>query len=140
MKPMELVCACANFRRASRAISRMYEEKLAAVDLSSTQMTVLMILGKGGPRALSDLADALAMDRTSLYRALRPLEKRALVRVRPGSDNRAKEALLTKEGERHFEKALPHWKRAQEAFVAAFGKKEWLDVQRALTRVVTVSA
>ncbi len=136
---MDLVCACANLRRASRAISRMYEAELAAVDLSTTQMTVLMILGKGGPRALSDLAGALAMDRTSLYRALRPLERRELVRVRPGSDNRAKEALLTKEGERHFAKALPCWQRAQQAFLDAFGKEEWLRMQRALTRVVAVS-
>jgi DNA-binding MarR family transcriptional regulator len=139
MDSFELVCACANLRRASRAVSRVYEEHLAAVDLSATQMTVLMVLGRMGPRPLSALAGILAMDRTSLYRALRPLEKRDLVRIRPTADDRAKEVLLTVTGERHLAKAMPHWEAAQEKFVEAFGRTEWKHVQRALARVVTVS-
>src|SRR5437764_714064 len=139
METFEIVCACANLRRASRAISRLYEQYLAAVDLSSTQMTILMTLGKGGPRPLSGLAGVLAMDRTSLYRTLKPLEKRGIVRIRATADNRAKEALLTKAGERHLAEAMPYWERAQACFVDAFGKDEWKRIQRALVRVVEVS-
>src|SRR5689334_7078760 len=103
--PVALVCACANLRRASRALSRVYDECLAAVDLSATQMTILMVLGRRGPTPLSGLAAFLAMDRTSLYRTLRPLEKRELVRVRAGTGRRSKEALLTTSGERHLARA-----------------------------------
>jgi DNA-binding MarR family transcriptional regulator len=135
----ELVCACANLRRASRAVSRVYEECLAAVDLSSTQMTLLMVLGRRGPTPLSELAAVLAMDRTSLYRALAPLEKRDLIRVRATADRRSKETLLTLDGERHLERAMPHWERAQRKFVEALGRAEWKRLQEELTRVVRAS-
>jgi DNA-binding MarR family transcriptional regulator len=137
--PIELICACANLRRASRALSRLYEECLAAVDLSSTQMTLLMFLGRAGPTPLSGLAATLAMDRTSLYRALRPLEKRELLRVRATGDNRAKEVLLTTRGERHLASAIPHWKRAQEGFIDAFGAAAWDRLHEGLTRVIRVT-
>jgi DNA-binding MarR family transcriptional regulator len=137
--PVELVCACANVRRAARALSRVYEDSLAAVDLSSTQMTVLMSLGRRGPSPLSELAGILAMDRTSLYRALRPLEKRDLVRVRATADNRSKEALLTVQGERHLARAMPHWQSAQKKFLEAFGPDAWKRLQDGLTRIVSVT-
>jgi DNA-binding MarR family transcriptional regulator len=142
MKPLEpvaLVCACANLRRATRAVSRLYEECLAPVDLSSTQMTLVMFLSRSGPTLLTELAGALAMDRTSLYRALRPLEKRLLVRVRGTADRRAKEAILTKDGERLLASAMPHWQRAQKKFLDAFGAAAWEKVQDALTRAVAVT-
>jgi DNA-binding MarR family transcriptional regulator len=135
-----MVCACATLRRATRALSRLYEQELAAVDLSSTQMTVLMSLGKRGPMALMELARALAMDRTSLYRALRPLEKRELVRVRGTADRRAKEVLLTRDGERHLARAMPHWERAQGLFLKRFGASDWDVLRQGLSRVVTAAA
>jgi DNA-binding MarR family transcriptional regulator len=134
-----LVCACANLRRAARALSRLYEEALAPVDLSSTQMTVIMFLGRRGPMPLSDLADALAMDRTSLYRALRPLDRRELVRIRATADRRAKEVLLTVDGERYLARAMPHWQRAQDQFIERFGRAAWERLHRSLTRVVAVT-
>jgi DNA-binding MarR family transcriptional regulator len=137
--PVELVCACASIRRAARALSRLYEEALAAVDLSSTQMTVLMFLGRSGPMPLSDLADALAMDRTSLYRALRPLERRELVRIRATADRRAKEVLLTVDGERHLARAMPHWQKVQSRFIESFGSSAWQRLHQGLTRVVSVT-
>lgn len=139
VEPLELPCACASIRRAARALSRLYEEALAPVDLSSTQMTVLMFLGRSGAIPLSDLADALAMDRTSLYRALRPLDRRELVRIRATADRRAKEALLTVEGERHLARAMPHWQKAQARFIESFGASAWDRLHRGLTRVVAVT-
>ena len=137
--PAELVCACANLRRAARAVSRLYEDALAPVDLSSTQMTLLMFLGRRGPTLLTTLASALAMDRTSLYRALRPLERRELVRVRATADRRAKEVLLTVDGERHLAKAMPYWHRAQKTFLDAFGTSAWDRLRQGLTHVVSVT-
>lgn len=138
-EPAPLVCACANLRRAARALSRLYEDALAPVDLSSTQMTVIMFLGRRGPMPLSDLADALAMDRTSLYRALRPLDRRELVRIRATADRRAKEVLLTVDGERHLARAMPHWQRAQDQFIERFGRAAWDRLHGSLTRVVAVT-
>jgi DNA-binding MarR family transcriptional regulator len=102
-------------------------------------MTVLMFLGRRGPQPLSDLAGALAMDRTSLYRALRPLENRDLVKLRATGDRRAKEVLLTITGERHLQRAMPHWRRAQERFVQSFGASAWDALRDRLTDVVAVA-
>jgi DNA-binding MarR family transcriptional regulator len=136
--PVELVCACANLRRAARALSRVYEEHLAAVDLSSTQMTLLMALSRKGPLPLSDLAAFLEMDRTSLYRALRPLETRGLVATH-ATDGRTKAADLTAKGRRHFERALPHWEAAQRKFLEAYGSTAWKSLHEGLTMVVRVT-
>jgi DNA-binding MarR family transcriptional regulator len=136
---VELACACADVRRAARALSRVYEEALAAVDLSSTQMTLLMYLGRRGPTPLTELATSLEMDRTSLYRALRPLERRELVRVRATADRRAKEVLLTVDGQRHLARAMPHWEKAQKAFLDAFGAAAWERIHHGLSRVVSVT-
>src|SRR5262245_53850016 len=115
-------CAGSNIRRASRVISQVYARALAPVDLEVSQFTVLIAAGATGGVPLSNLADVLAMDRTTLSRNLKPLQRRGLVTVAAGKDRRVRLVSLTPAGSALLQKALPLWQQAQERVIAALGR------------------
>ncbi len=134
-------CALGTLRRASRAISRFYEAAFAPLNLTATQFAILVGVHLHGPVPLMRLADALSLDRTSLYRALRPLTRRGCVRTGPGRVGRERVAMLTPAGRTLLAEALPRWAECQRRFAEAFGPEEWPDLPVLATRVVhTVAA
>jgi DNA-binding MarR family transcriptional regulator len=138
---VKLECAGGGLRRASRAISRFYGAAFAPLDLTATQFSLLVAVNLGGPIPLSRLAEVLVLDRTSLYRAVRPLVRRRCVRIVPGRTARERAAELTEAGHRLLHEALPVWKKTQERFVGALGVDAWGALNSGLRRVVpTVQA
>ena len=117
-------CAVTLLRKASRAVARRYETELARAGLTATQMAILRALERRGALILSRLAEDLVLERTSLYRALRPLVAQRLVTV-VSRDQRSKQATLTAAGRRRIAAALPHWRRAQDRFIRDVGEREW---------------
>ena len=117
-------CAVTLLRKASRAVARRYETELQRAGLTATQMAILRSLERRGPQVLSRLADDLVLERTSLYRAVRPLVAQRLVAVLV-VDRRSKQAALTPAGRRKIAEALPHWRRAQHRFIRDVGEREW---------------
>src|SRR5262245_5638285 len=109
-------CAGGGLRRASRAMSRFYGAALAPPDLTATQLQRLVAVNLGGPVPLSRLAEFLVLDRTSLYRAVKPLTRRRCIRIVPGRTGREQAAALTEAGRRLLHEALPVWKKTQERF------------------------
>src|ERR687885_698919 len=94
-----LNCACFNTRKASRALTQLYDEMLRPSGLRSTQFTLLMVLRGRGPTSINGLAEATVTDRTTLSRNLAILEERGLVRVQPGEDARVRVVELTEAGD-----------------------------------------
>jgi DNA-binding MarR family transcriptional regulator len=133
---VKLECAGGGLRRASRAISRFYGAAFAPLDLTATQFTLLVAVNLGGPIPLSRLAEFLVLDRTSLYRAVRPLVRRRCVRILPGRTGRERIAALTQAGRRLLHDALPVWKKTQERFVGALGPEAWAALNSGLRQVV----
>jgi DNA-binding MarR family transcriptional regulator len=140
-------CACQGVRSAARAVSRLYEGALAPTGLTPTQFAILVAANLRGSVPLSRLAEALVLDRTSLYRAIRPLERDGHVRVGPGRDRREKELALTASGRRKLAEALPLWQRAQGRLLGVLGDAQWgalaaglADVVRAVERIEAGSA
>ena len=109
MDPMD--CVCYRLRRAARATSRAYDEALAPVGLRSTQLGLLGLLHARGALPLSELAEALVMERTTLTRNLKPLERDKLVASAPGQDRRQRIVRLTTRGEKKLAEALPLWRK-----------------------------
>ena len=119
-------CAAGTLRRASRAVSRMYDGHLASTGLTTTQFSLLSALARHGePVALMALADEQVLERTSLYRALNPLAREGLVRLIGLTGRRAKKVALTARGRRKVARALPHWQRAQDEFLGQVGEAAW---------------
>jgi len=129
-------CACDRLRRAARATSRLYEAALAPVGLTATQFAILIAARRAGPIPLSRLAEVLVLDRTSLYRAVRPLARRGCLAVVAGRTRRERLARLTAAGQRLLDRALPRWEETQARVRGAFGPRAWKDLAGALAAVV----
>ena len=123
---LEALSACASFnlRRASRMASHRYDEQLAAAGLRATQLALLIMLAVNGPQPMARLAQELAVDPSTLSRNLRPLERAGFLTIERGA-KRGKHAVLTRAGEDAIARAVPHWKRAHEAFLAEVGTEAW---------------
>jgi DNA-binding MarR family transcriptional regulator len=128
-----LPCACANLRRAARAVSQIYDAALRPAGLTTAQFTLLQTLSLAGRVTQRRLGGILVLDTTTLSRTLRPLQKRGWVRRRPGEDRRERLIELTRAGREVFEAALPHWNRAQTMVLARLGRRRWSVVLRELT-------
>ena len=129
-------CAGGGLRRASRAITRFYETAFAPLDLTGTQFSILVALQLRGRVPLSRLAEGLVLDRTSLYRAVKPLVRRRCLRILPGQTRRERTAALTEAGRRLLADALPIWEQVQGRFVGALDRESWAALTTGLREVV----
>jgi DNA-binding MarR family transcriptional regulator len=132
-------CNCFAVRSAARHVTQFYDQFLAPIGLRVTQFSILAKLKRRGPLTINALADDMVVDRTTLGRAIQPLERDELIRVEPApSDRRAKELHLTKAGEKRLQAGLEAWAKAQARFEAGFGTKRAAEL-RALLRTVVAS-
>jgi DNA-binding MarR family transcriptional regulator len=103
-------CLCLHVQRAARALARRFDEALRPLDLTNGQFSLLMSLNRPQPPAMSAVASLLAMDRTTLTAALKPLERRGLVKVTEDRlDRRSRLMRLTAKGHRLLMRAVPVW-------------------------------
>lgn len=106
-------CMCLAVQRAARALARMFDDALRPHDLTNGQFSLLMSLNRPVPPNLTSVASLLAMDRTTLTAALKPLERRGLVSVAADpKDRRGRLLTLTPEGLAVLSRALPVWTKA----------------------------
>jgi DNA-binding MarR family transcriptional regulator len=106
-------------------VSNVYDAALRGSGLRIMQFSALVGLAVAGDVPVSRLAAVLALDRTTMTRNLRPLERRGLVASVPGADGRSKVLRITATGRATLARALPGWRRAQEAVRAALGEPRW---------------
>jgi DNA-binding MarR family transcriptional regulator len=132
-------CNCFALRSAARHTCQLYDQFLAPIGLRTTQFSILAKLKRKGPLTIGELAADMVMDRTTMGRAIQPLERDGLIRIEaPASDRRVKGVHLTKAGERRLQEALKAWSRAQARFQADFGVGRAADL-RALLRAVVAT-
>lgn len=130
-----VVCNCFAIRSAARVTSQFYDRHLAPAGLRTTQFSVLANLRWSGPLAINELASLMAMDRTTMGRALRPLEREGLVVIGPGRDGRTRALNLTEAGRARLRDAAPLWREAQAAFENRYGAQEAEALRVAMERV-----
>jgi DNA-binding MarR family transcriptional regulator len=104
-------CVCLHLQRAARAVARRFDEVFRPLGLTNGQFSLLMSLDRRGPPTMGDVASLLAMDRTTLTAALKPLERRGLVRIAvDAGDRRIRRLVLTASGRALLRAALPVWR------------------------------
>lgn len=130
-------CIALNLRRATRIITRRFEDALRPVDLTSFQFSALSLLRDGETLSQSALAAELGMDVSTLNRNIQPLLKRGLISSADGmTDKRVRMLSITGDGADLFEKALPFWAAAQRETIAAVDLRAW-DMMRASLDTMT---
>jgi DNA-binding MarR family transcriptional regulator len=114
-------CACFSLRKAARAVTQRYDDALRPAGIRTTQFSLLTVLRLAGPLPMTRLAEQAVMDRTTLARNLKVLQRGGLVRVLPGADARVREVEITQAGITKMEEAFPHWQRAQRSMARSLG-------------------
>jgi DNA-binding MarR family transcriptional regulator len=138
-RPQMEECNCLAVRQAARHVTQFYDQFLAPTGLRTTQFSILAKLRRKGPMTINALATDLVVDRTTLGRTIRPLERDGLIAVVKGSlDRRSKELHLTEAGAERLRAAVKAWAEAQTRFEAVFGGQRALAL-RALLREVVAS-
>jgi len=130
-------CFCLHVQRAARAVARRYDDALRPFGLTNGQFSLLMSLNRPEPTTMGPVAQLLAMDRTTLTAALKPLERRGLAEVAPDpKDRRSRRLLLTAAGRALLMRAVPVWEATQadiERLLAAGDPDRLRDELRALS-------
>jgi DNA-binding MarR family transcriptional regulator len=114
-------CVCFNLRKAARSITTVYDAALKPSGLRATQFTVLNVVRALAPVAVTRIADAAVIDRTTLTRSLSVLERNGLLRTVASTDGRERLYALTPRGERALARARPVWEATQQRVTAALG-------------------
>jgi DNA-binding MarR family transcriptional regulator len=116
-------CLCLHLQRAARAVARRFDNAFRSLDLTNGQFSLLMSLNRPEPASMRGVATLLAMDRTTLTAALKPLERRGLLTVTVDpNDRRGRHLLLTEPGRILLATAFPVWEREHAAIDAQFTK------------------
>jgi DNA-binding MarR family transcriptional regulator len=132
-------CACHKVRMAARAVTRAYDEALRPVGLRATQLAVLVAMTKHDAISINSLAEFIGMDRTTLTRNLRPLEKEGLISRGVEGWRRSRALEITKKGRSRLHEALPFWIRAQWALKRKLGDRNWDMVHYGLDHLIRVA-
>jgi DNA-binding MarR family transcriptional regulator len=109
-------CLCLQVQRAARALARRFDEALRPFDLTNGQFSLLMSLNRPEPPPMAPVASLLAMDRTTLTAALKPLERRGLIKISPDpTDGRSRLLRLTPKAHELLLRAVPVWESTHRA-------------------------
>jgi DNA-binding MarR family transcriptional regulator len=127
---------CATLRRASRALSQVYEEALRPLGLRSTQFTILQSLSLTGEVTQGELGRILAMDSTTLTRTLGVMTRRKWIEKGHGEDRREWRIRLSEPGKAQLKRALPQWQKVQTKLRTQLGHDLWENLGK-MTNEVT---
>jgi DNA-binding MarR family transcriptional regulator len=132
-------CPAIRVRQASRALTRVYDDALRPIGLQMSQFSVLVAIASFAEAGatISAVAAALVMDRTTLTRNLRPLERSGFVRItRAHGDARARLVVLSHRGEKIIEQAYPLWETALGRVRAVLGPRKLRILNAQLSGVI----
>jgi DNA-binding MarR family transcriptional regulator len=105
-------CLCLHVQRAARALARRFDDAMRPLDLTNGQFSLMMALNRPKPPAMTAVAALLVVDRTTLTAALKPLQRRGLIKVTiDPADRRSRLMALTQKGRRLLARAVPVWER-----------------------------
>ena len=124
-RELSQTCAAFNLRRTNRLVTQLFDDALRPCGLKITQFSLLVAAFFQGNLVLHKLAQVLGMDRTTLSRNLKLLEKKGLVYLEKGQDQREVRVSVTGPGLEALKQAAPLWQAAQDRIVQGLGEEKW---------------
>ena len=118
-------CLCFNLRWVTRAVTQFYDAEMRRHGIRPTQGSILASLQARNSWNMAELSDWLGMERTTLVRNLRPLQRDGFVKTVGGGRGNRVEVMITAKGRKQIKKLTPAWKSAQNAAVKTLGEKRW---------------
>lgn len=128
-------CLCMNLRSAAQQLTRVYDSALTPAGITANQFSLMNLIRTGDEPTMKDLARASDLDRSTLGRNLRVLEKQSLIAMRVGDDARTRVITLTREGRQALRVAAPLWQEIQDDLVDRLGKRKRSHLRELLTEL-----
>ena len=133
-------CTFSNLRRATRMVSQLYDEAMKPTGLKTTQCMVLAMIHRSGKSTVTELAQAMGMDQTSMTRSLNILKKQDLIeRISDESDRRRRLITLTPKGEEILMLSLKLREEAQAKMIAGLGPEDTRIAVELLQKMTAVA-
>lgn len=134
------LCNWLAVRKAARHVTQLYDRHLASAGLRVTQFSILASLNRLGPRTINELASDLALDRTTMGRNIRPLEREGLISITTDPrDGRRRALSVTGAGLERLAAAREGWQQAQAAFETAYGTEPAESLRATLAGVTALT-
>jgi DNA-binding MarR family transcriptional regulator len=127
-------CVCFNLRWVTRAVTQYFDAELRRHGIRPTQTPILAALTAKPAWRMEELSNWLGMERTTLVRNLRPLERDGLLEIAGAGRGGRVSVSISAKGKRELEKAKPAWRAAQETVVKTLGKSRWSAILSDLDR------
>ncbi len=118
-------CVCFNLRSVTRAVTQFYDAEMRRHGIRPTQCSILVAGNSKESWSMADLSDVLGMDRTTLIRNLRPLQRDGLMLTEAAGKAGRVKVSITALGRKKVEEARPAWLAAQRAVVETLGRDRW---------------
>jgi len=135
----DLGCACATARQVARVLTQLYDSRLRGTGIEAPQFALMMTLDKQGPCNQAALGRRYAIDKTTISRNLKLLERKGWIESPAVGDTRERRFALTAAGRKRLAAARPEWMKAQEHLRTRMTAKEW-DAMWRVFRAVTGAA
>lgn len=125
-------CALFDVHRLGRVMSALYNQHMRETGMTMAQFTLLRNIAAMAPAGITQIADAMLMERTSVTRLIEPLIQRGYLATEPGEDRRVRNVIVTKEGLAAVKNSERAWKSAQLEFYETIGPEQWRATRGAL--------
>jgi len=135
----DLTCACASARQVARVLTQLYDSRLRGAGLEAPQFALLITLEKLEPCSQVDLGRRHALDKTTVSRNLKLMERNGWIQSKVGADRRAREFTLTSAGRKHLAAGKPEWDKVQNELQSVLTPSQWKAMFR-IFRTVTQAA
>jgi len=126
------LCVWQRTRNASRILSRRYDAALRGTGLNVSQYSMLVIISLSEERTLTDLAARMGLERTTLIRNIKPLERDGMIKQSDEGYRRARSVEITDKGLAKLEEILPRWHDVQNKLKAELGTEMWTNMHQSL--------
>ena len=129
------ICLCMNLRSAAQQLTRTYDAALAPAGITANQFSLMNLIRTADQPTVKDLAESSDLDRSTLARNLRVLEKHSLIVMQVGSDARTRVMELTRTGRATLRRATPLWQAVQDDMVGKLGQQKRKELQGLLSEI-----
>ena len=128
-------CLCMNLRSAAQQLTRHYDAALAPAGITANQFSLMNLVRTSDAPTMKDLAELSGLDRSTLGRNLRVLEKQGLITMQVGADARTRVIALTQSGRQALRRGTPLWLEVQDTFTDRLGAEKRVQLKQLLNEL-----
>jgi len=131
-RSMESPCYCTVLRAAMRRIAASYDAALEPVGVNIAQFSLLRTIRRAAPVTLTELGRLTELDRSTIGRNVRVIERMGLLTIGRGEDQREATVSLTPDGQRVLDEGAPLWEGVQSQIETRLGPDHADNLRAAL--------